>query len=550
MQNSHLASPIDSIGTMKRAAIYARYSTEHQSDRSIEDQVALCRSYATRESFDVVAVYEDRARSGGSMFGRDGVNSLMHAASQRSFEVVIVEAADRLSRSMRDLAGIYEDLSHLDVSIRAVHEGKLDTVTVGLRGLVGQLFREDLKLKIKRGMSGRAREGLVQAGLAYGYKAVPGQPGARVIADVEAAVVLRIFEEYVSGRTPRDIAGRLNAEGVPAPQGGTWNSTTLNGNGKRGVGILRNELYAGRLIWGRTRKVVSPGNGRTLIRTNAPDALVVADVPELAIIPRELFDAAATRKAAMAHVHPGAQRGRKHLLSGLLRCGACGAGLYVHAANKHGQRRLACSRQRESGDCHDPHTFMLPTVERAVLSGLQAELREPAAIAEFARAYHEESQRLAASAGTRRRDLEREIAQAERRLARIINCIADGHGDPAALGPQATTMHRELESLREQLAAIEERNTVIALHPSAIERYHEHVEHLAEYLASGDVNSKAVEAIRGLIESVTVWHGGAHGRVRAQIKGRLAALINGGEELYPNEVWGKAERVMGIEPTS
>jgi hypothetical protein len=43
-----------------------------------------------------------------------------------------------------------------------------------------------------------------------------------------------------------------------------------------------------------------------------------------------------------------------------------------------------------------------------------------------------------------------------------------------------------------------------------------------------------------------VWHGGPHGTVRVQIKGRLAALIAGGEELYPNEVWGKVERVMLI----
>jgi DNA invertase Pin-like site-specific DNA recombinase len=533
---------------MKPAAIYARYSTDLQSDRSIEDQIALCRAYAAREGLEVTAVYEDRALSGGSMIGRDGIASLMRDAADRRFEVVIVEALDRLSRDMEDLAGIHKRLSFADVIIRAVHEGEVTTVLVGLRGLVGQLFREDIKHKIRRGMAGRVRSGLSGGSLAYGYRTVPGKPGARAIDEQQAAIVRRIFEEYAAGATPRAIACRLNAEGIPAPQGGTWNASTLNGNGKRGVGMLRNELYVGRMIWGRTRKVVSPVTGAELIRPTAKDAAVAADVSELAIVPRELFDRAAARKEAMSKVHPGRQRGRKHLLSGLLRCGACGAGLYVHAANKHGERRLACSRWRESHDCPDPHTFMLPTVERAVLGGLQAELSQPAAIAEFARVYHEARLRLAAGSVARRRDLERELAANERRLDRIIACIADGHGDPAVLGPQSTSLHRRIAAARAELETIGRGTNVIALHPAAIDRYREHVAHLGEFLASDEriAQGSAADEIRALIETVTVWHGGAHGRVRVQIRGRLAALV-APETTAPNyNVWGKGERVNPI----
>ena len=48
---------------MKKAVIYARFSTDLQNERSIEDQVTLCRNYAAREDMNVVEVYEDRARS-------------------------------------------------------------------------------------------------------------------------------------------------------------------------------------------------------------------------------------------------------------------------------------------------------------------------------------------------------------------------------------------------------------------------------------------------------------------------------------------------------
>lgn len=146
-------------GETMRAAIYARYSTEMQSDRSIEDQVALCEAYAAREGLTVVARFEDRMRSGGSSFGRDGLAGLMKLASEGGADVIVVEALDRISRDMEDLAGIYKRLSFAGVAIRAVHEGQVNTMLVGLRGLVGQLYREDLANKTRRGLSGRVAEG-------------------------------------------------------------------------------------------------------------------------------------------------------------------------------------------------------------------------------------------------------------------------------------------------------------------------------------------------------------------------------------------------------
>jgi predicted site-specific integrase-resolvase len=54
---------------MTRAVIYARFSTELQNEKSTEDQIALCRAYADRQKIDVIATFEDRARSGASVFG-------------------------------------------------------------------------------------------------------------------------------------------------------------------------------------------------------------------------------------------------------------------------------------------------------------------------------------------------------------------------------------------------------------------------------------------------------------------------------------------------
>lgn len=139
-----------------RAVIYTRFSTDLQNERSVEDQVTLCRSYALRENIEVVGVYEDRARSGASILGREGLLELLEDARARKFSIVIAEALDRLSRDMEDLAGIHKRLTFLGVEIRAVHEGVVNTVLVGLRGLVGQLYREDNAHKIRRGMVGES----------------------------------------------------------------------------------------------------------------------------------------------------------------------------------------------------------------------------------------------------------------------------------------------------------------------------------------------------------------------------------------------------------
>jgi DNA invertase Pin-like site-specific DNA recombinase len=115
----------------KVAVIYARFSTDLQNERSIDDQVTLCREYASRQGINITGVYEDKARSGGSIMGRDGLLRLLDQAKDRSFDVVVVEALDRLSRDMEDLAGIHKRLSFLGIEIRAVHEGVVNTVLVG-----------------------------------------------------------------------------------------------------------------------------------------------------------------------------------------------------------------------------------------------------------------------------------------------------------------------------------------------------------------------------------------------------------------------------------
>jgi site-specific DNA recombinase len=310
---------------MKRTAVYARFSTELQNDRSIEDQIHLCRAHAERQGLQVTATYCDRARSGASIYGRDGLMEMLHAARSGSFDVILVESLDRLSRDQEDLAGIWKRLNFAGVELRAVHEGTADQVQIGVRGLLGSLYLTDLANKVRRGMDGVVRDGRHAGGRAYGYRPVPGKPGELEIVDSEAGIIRRIFSEYVAGRTPREIARDLNADGVAAPRGTRWAASTINGNKTRHHGILLNELYAGILVWNRIRMVKDPDTGKRVSRPNPPEDWKREQVPALAIVERSLFDAVQARKRDRSHEAPQRQRKARYLLSGCSSAGAAAA---------------------------------------------------------------------------------------------------------------------------------------------------------------------------------------------------------------------------------
>ena len=243
-----------------RAAIYARYSTDHQSEASIDDQVRICRALVERHGWELVQVYSDAAMSGASTF-RPGYQELLLAVPSRAFQVVVAEGLDRLSRDLADVATLHKQLSYWGIGLVTVAEGPITDLHVGLKGTMNALYIKDLAQKTHRGLEGRVRNGKSGGGLSYGYDLVPGQPGEFRINPGKSAVVQRIFQEYAAGRSPRAIAKRLNEDGVPGPRGKEWRDTTIRGHITRGTGILNNELYVGRF---------GSGTGCTTGRTPRP----------------------------------------------------------------------------------------------------------------------------------------------------------------------------------------------------------------------------------------------------------------------------------------
>src|SRR4051812_42797217 len=134
-----------------RAAIYARYSSDLQSNQSIEDQVRICRARAEREGWSVVEVYADYAISGASA-KRPRFQDMMADARQRRYDIVLAEAMDRISRDQEHIAGFYKTLSFAGIRAVTIAEGEISELHIGLKGTMSALFLKDLAQKTHRGI--------------------------------------------------------------------------------------------------------------------------------------------------------------------------------------------------------------------------------------------------------------------------------------------------------------------------------------------------------------------------------------------------------------
>jgi DNA invertase Pin-like site-specific DNA recombinase len=242
----------DSVkGNAMRATIYVRFSSDLQRNESLKDQVEACRREAERQGWSVAKVYADRALSGASRF-RPQYQQMIADAEQKQFDVLVCEALDRLGRKLADIADLHDRLSFRGIKIHTVATGPVTQLHIGMLGTMAQLYLSDLREKVWRGQLGRARQGRIPGGVAYGYDVVAERDasgaGRRRINEAEAAIVRRIFQDYAAGISPRTIAKRLNDEHVPGSSGREWRDTTIRGQVDRGTGLLNNTLTKGMIV--------------------------------------------------------------------------------------------------------------------------------------------------------------------------------------------------------------------------------------------------------------------------------------------------------------
>ncbi|MEX0300792.1 MAG: recombinase family protein [Leisingera sp.] len=515
---------------MTRAVIYARFSSQIQSEASIEDQQRLCQERAVREGWRTVDSFSDRAMSGASML-RPGLQSLFQAAQDGQFDIVLSEALDRLSRDQADIAAIYKRLTFAGVRIVTLAEGEIGELHVGLKGTMNQLFLKDLADKTRRGLRGRVEAGRSGGGNSYGYDVIrrlgaDGLPvtGERRINEIEAAVILRVFEEFAAGHSPKAIAKRLNAEVIPGPRGKLWRDTAIRGHRTRGTGLLNNELYIGRLVWNRLRYVKDPQTGKRVSRLNDPAEWIVTEVSDLRIVPDSLWGAVKARQneidteprvKAIKASKFWEKRRKLHLLTRLAFCGECGGPLA-----SVGRDYLACSAARKLGTCSHKKSVRRGVLEETVLNLLRSRLMQPDAVAEFIASVSKAANKEACTQQEQRTRMQSERNAAARKLDGLLDAIAEGLRTP---GLQA-----KLEGIEARITEMDEALSApppspVRINPNLSEIYRRKVSDLSATLSDPGIRTEALEILRGLITRVCVTHG--EDGMTLELEGALTAMI-------------------------
>ena len=374
---------------------------------------------------------------------------------------------------------------------------------------MGALYLKDLAEKTRRGLESRVHAGRCTGDPAYGYIVVRNlkedgelDRGLRAIDPDKAAIVRRIFEAYAGGASPRRIAQTLNAEAIAGPRSGVWFNASIRGRAKRGDGLLRNELYIGRMVWRRRVNAKDPVSGARIRRDNLPKGHLIIEVPHLRIIDDELWRRVQDRlrrEAAPYQAGPNGvqsafwdRRRPRHLLSGKVFCGVCARQLSLF-----GRDYLGC-KAAAHGTCRNRRTVRRTVLQARVMDVLSRQLMQPDLLAEFITAFNQEWRRLAGEVRSQAVAQQREKAALDRKIANLVEAVSDGRSSPSIMAKLA-----DLEAQKTRLGDVPTPPTepAPALHPGISQVYAAKVRNLAHALEKGE-NPEALEAARSLIDKV------------------------------------------------
>jgi site-specific DNA recombinase len=317
-----------------KVGIYARVSTDAQEARgTIGSQLDTLRARVAAEGDELVGEFIDDGYSGARL-DRPGLDVLRDAAEAGIIDIVWCLSPDRLARSYAYQILILEELARFDVAVRFADAPPLDDpqgrLLVQIQGVIAEHERAKFAERGRRGKLYRSRSGeVLSTKVPYGYRRVArgaDGPAHVIIYEPEAAVVRRVFSDFLAGHSLRHLAVALSSDGTASPEGKpVWRLSTI-------CRLLRNEAYVGRLYWNRTHTRYDPALGRNRQTLRPREEWIEIPIP--AIIDEDTFDAAETRARDNSIYSPRRTEPDTFLLRRLLRCAACGVKLVCHRAHR------------------------------------------------------------------------------------------------------------------------------------------------------------------------------------------------------------------------
>lgn len=347
-----------------RGWLYYRLSRDEDEElNSLTNQRSIIAGYAEKNGFTIAGESFDDNVS-GMHFDRDGIEKICEAVEQNQIDAVIVKDLSRLGRHRTQTAVFIDYLKKHDVRVISVTENidtsnENDDLVIGMKQIINDMYAKDASRKIRSTYRQKQKEGIVLIP-PFGY--FKDKNTRQVVIVEEAADTVRlIFKLYLDGYGFKQIAKKLNADGVHTPayyqqtllgknvphtwpqisKQQLWISTTI----KR---ILENEFYAGTLICHKTRT----DKINKTFRFIPPEEQYRHENAVPAIIDRETWQQAQFLLQKRVKDRVRAAPGQKiHRYTGIIECADC------HSVCTARTRKLPQGGRRVEYICNTYHRY-------------------------------------------------------------------------------------------------------------------------------------------------------------------------------------------------
>lgn len=324
----------------KKVAAYCRISMEtERMSHSLSAQVSYYSALIQKNpEWEYAGVYADNSVSGTSAKWREEFQRLLADCEAGKIDIVLTKSISRFARNTVDLLETVRHLKSLGIEVRFEKE-RINSLSgdgelmLTILASFAQEESRSISENVKWGTRKRFQQGIPNGQFRiYGYRWKDDQ---LVIEPSEAAVVRRIFQNFLDGKSRIDTAKELNAEGIPTMKGCRWADSNVKS-------IITNITYTGNLLF-QKEYVVDPISKKSKKNRGELPQYWVADTHE-PIIERETFDYVQKEMARRRELGFLANKALKlSCFSGKIKCGICGRSYIRSSRKKHNYVIWCCT---------------------------------------------------------------------------------------------------------------------------------------------------------------------------------------------------------------
>lgn len=365
-----------------RVAAYCRVSTDDEEQLTSYEaqQTYYTDKIMTNPDWTMAGIYADEGITGTKATKRPEFLKMIRKCKQKKIDLILVKSISRFARNTVDCLNYIRTLKSLGIAvifekenINTLNEDSEMLTTI--MGAFAQAESESISQNVKWGVRQAMKEGRVSIRYKNLYAYDEGEDGRPKIIEPEAAVIRRINDEFLSGRSLPMIKDGLEADKILTPKGGNvWAVSAIRN-------LLKNEKYCGDVLMQKTFKT-DPISGKTKRNTGQLPMYLIQD-HHPAIISRDTYNAVQAEfarrtsgKAPSTKLAPTGQAcySAKYALTGIVICGECGNQYRRCVWNKRGQKRPVwrCSSRIDYGSkyCHKSPTIYEVPLKAAILDAI------------------------------------------------------------------------------------------------------------------------------------------------------------------------------------